>query len=119
MPLSLPKKVISQISTPERERESAQGKVSVPRAMKTEPSLQAMGANNPCLPPLLRARHTGQPETPEAPGPIRLGADVKSGAGFLSALIFMMEQGNIPAQDKAWGHRGSVKGSLRMEPLMP
>lgn len=27
--------------------------------------------------------------TPEVPGPIRLGADVKSGAGFLSALIFM------------------------------
>lgn len=61
----------------------------MPGAMKTKPSLQAMGANNPRVPPPLRARHTGQPEIPEAPGPIRLAADVKSGAGFLSAVIFM------------------------------
>lgn len=57
--------------------------------MKTKLSLQAMGANNPRLPPPPQALHTGQPETHEAPRPIRLCADVKSGAGFLSALIFM------------------------------
>lgn len=52
--LSLPKKSDkSDFYT----RESAQGEVSVPRAMKTKPSLQAMGANSPHLPPPPRAPH--------------------------------------------------------------